>query len=102
MVVSEIQRSSADLVKLAAQVRKDMCAALRDYIRNEDARLRFIDDVLLSNSIPVSRCATLLKCSTDEAEKLLKTLMGWYGFSQIVDSADPIFQFGDLYDLFAI
>jgi Fic family protein len=63
--IREQASHNADLVKLAAQVRKDMCAAPR-------------------------------------AEKLLKTLMGWYGFSQIVDSADPIFQFGDLYDLFAV
>jgi fido (protein-threonine AMPylation protein) len=98
----EQARHSADLVKLASRVRGELLSVLSGRVGSGARATTIADDVLLSSSVPVSRCAKILKCSRDEADRLLQSLSGWFGLSQAVDSDDPVYQFGDLYELFAV
>lgn len=99
MLVEQLRRNLL-IVKTAERVRQDLLDRVRRVAKCDP--VAFVDDVLLSTTFRRSRAADLLRIPESDAGAVLEGLRGCYGLRQIVDSADPVYQFGDVYDVFGV
>jgi len=97
---SQLEQAAA-FVELVARVRKD----LKDIVGGSasEARVgRFVDDVLLSSSFRLSHAAAALGMDADRAERMLSSIRGRYGLEKSAGGGDPLYQFGDIYQILAL
>jgi Fic/DOC family len=99
-VLTHQARRTQAFVEVAASVREDLRSRCAPYASPRHVA-RFVDDVMLSPTVKRSRIRNLLALGDDATDAFTASLRGVYGFEKAVADADPTFQFGDLYDVFA-
>jgi Fic/DOC family len=99
-VLARQARRTRELVEIAAVVRSDLRTRFAPYASAAHVE-RFVDDVLLSPTVNRSRIRNLLALGDRATDDIVSAVRGVYGFEKAAGGADPTFQFGDLYDVFA-
>ncbi len=95
-------RLSTSFLLTVDHIRRELIASFRHAGVDSGAAKQFADNVLLSPSFRLSEASAVLRMTATDAGALMRSLWGKYGLSQIVASSDPVFQFGDVYDVLCL
>jgi len=88
------------LLRLTAYVRSDIAARFKDAGAPTSSAIALADEVLLNPTLSRSRIAAALGLHEPESSAILSRLTGAYGLAKCTDDDDPLFQFGDIVELF--
>lgn len=95
--VCEQTGKTMDVIRLARRLRADLTDVLKTALGDGGDVDAFVCDAMLSTTFPLSRAAKLLAVTVGEAQRLLNAIRGRFGLHEVVESPDPVYQFGDVY-----
>jgi Fic family protein len=94
-------RNNVQFLRLARHLRTSLREIFTE-VADAQSVAAALDEIFVSTVFKQSRIAAILNLPEDRVKALLDRSIGRFGLSKAVSSADPIYQFGDLYDILAL